>query len=285
MFTTNDTKAIKKKAKMIMKANGFRLLLWNFFIILSTFSAAMSSSDASNVMQSGSTTVNVNPVLYVGGIFSILSLGATFSWLRLMKTENAAALSDTYTWREAFTGINSLKKVIQFFLLNLLIFFKLLVWIIPGLVVIILGLVVIILGSANDNLIAALLITGILLVIASYVMIIVKSFAYSQSTFIFHELLEKDEQNASKREAIKQSESLMDGEKMNYFVFSLSYLGWILGVVLISAFFSFMFYSNDFLQTIIYVVIYGLGMSLLQVYITAGQAGFYYVISKRKGKN
>lgn len=282
MFTTNDRKAIKKKAKMIMKANGFRLLLWNFFIVLSTFSAAMSSSDVGNVMQSGSTPVNVNPVLYVGGILSLLSLGATFSWLRLMKTKNAAALSNTYTWREAFTGINSFKKAIQFFLLNLLIFFKLLVWIIPGLVVMIIGVTI---GSANKNLVAALLFTGIVLLIGSYVIIIVKSFAYSQSTFIFHELLEKDEQTASKREAIKQSESLMDGEKMNYFVFSLSYLGWILGVVLISAFFSFMFYSNDFLQTIIYVVIYGLGMSLLQVYISAGQAGFYYVISKRKGKN
>lgn len=279
MFTTNDRKAIKKKAKLIMKANGFRLLLWNFFIVLSTFSAAMSSSDVGNVMQSGSTTVNVNAVLYVGGI---LSLGATFSWLRLMKTKNAAALSNTYTWREAFTGINSFKKVIQFFLLNLLIFFKLLVWIIPGLVVMIIGVTI---SSANKNLVAALLITGVVLLIGSYVMIIVKSFAYSQSTFAFHELLEKDEQTASKREAIKQSESLMNGKKMNYFVFSLSYLGWVLGVVLISAFFSFMFYSNDFLQTIIYVVIYGLGMSLLQVYITAGQAGFYYVISKRKGKN
>lgn len=52
---------------------------------------------------------------------------------------------------------------------------------------------------------------------------IIKSFAYSQCFFILAENPE-----ISGREALKRSEEMMKGHKMEYFVLSLSFFGWML---------------------------------------------------------
>lgn len=79
------------------------------------------------------------------------------------------------------------------------------------------------LGTIMINIIA-----GILTFLWSLLFIvpgIIKAFAYSQAVFIYRDALDQGEK-ISYLEAITRSRQLMDGHKMDLFVFNLSYIGW-----------------------------------------------------------
>lgn len=82
---------------------------------------------------------------------------------------------------------------------------------------------------------------------------IIKSLAYSQAYFIYRDSVDQG-RPITYLDAITQSRRLMDGHKLEYFVLSLSFIGWLL-LVLITA---------------------GIAMIFVQPYLSLTMANFYH---------
>ena len=62
---------------------------------------------------------------------------------------------------------------------------------------------------------------------------IIKSFAYSQSVFIYHDYLNQHDP-IKFREAVTLSRRLMDGYKWEFFILQLSFIGWFIIAIITS---------------------------------------------------
>ncbi|MDP5273742.1 DUF975 family protein [Chengkuizengella axinellae] len=99
------------------------------------------------------------------------------------------------------------------------------------------------------------ILTGILVLLWALLFIIpgiVKSIAYSQAYYIL-----KDKPNLSILEAIKESNRIMKGHKLDYFLLMLSFIGWM----------------------ILSIFTLGIGLIFLSPYVDTSRATFYLHIS------
>lgn len=118
-----------------------------------------------------------------------------------------------------FVGFKSFGQALGTYLLTVLL---VIAWM---LLVASLGIVLVIVGAVSDA--PVLVILGIPLILAGYVLGIVKQLAYSQAMFLI-----ADDSSLGPLDAISRSVQLMDGRKAKLFCLWLRFLGWALLCIL-----------------------------------------------------
>lgn len=102
-----------------------------------------------------------------------------------------------------------------------------------------------------------------ILAIASLIYLCYKSISYSLTLFILY-----DNQNSTSKEIVENSATLMNGNKMKYFLLCLSFIGWYLLIGLIT-FIGIIFFKN------FSIFILSIGSLLLTPYISSTLVCFY----------
>ncbi|KRN30770.1 hypothetical protein IV36_GL002131 [Liquorilactobacillus mali] len=160
-------------------------------IVLSILIAKYSDSIAKGLSTTGTTgNFDHNNLLgnSVGGIISSMLLtGIGFTFLDWLRTKNAD-FSALKGAFSVFTKRNFLGVLVLYILINIFIFFWSLLFIIPG---------------------------------------IVKSFAYSQTYFVYKDMSQAENaDDFNFLDYITKSRELMNGHKFEFFVLKLSFIGW-----------------------------------------------------------
>lgn len=108
---------------------------------------------------------------------------------------------------------------------------------------------------------------------------IVKSYAYSQAFFIMKEHIDNSEK-VTARQCLAESQRLINGQKSNFFVLVLSFMGWGILSSFVMIFASLLIELSDGFLVIWYVSI--LFSMILIVYIRYSQALFYKELVNNK---
>lgn len=116
----------------------------------------------------------------------------------------------------------------------------------------------------NTSLVAILNIIGCIVIFISIIYLIIKSLLYVISFYILY-----DKSDSSSKEIIKESENLMKGNRCNYILLSLSFIGWYLLIYFVVAI------SLLFLPQQLATIILSLAVVALTPYISISMVNFY----------
>lgn len=185
----------------------------------------------------------------VSAVISIpLSLGLIISFIKLKRGEEVNAfgfLKDGFSrfgkswgiW--AHTLLKLLLPIICLVFMSILMFY----------------FVICLASIPSKHINGSFLLISILLYIVSLVYLVSRSFLYVLAYYIGY-----DEPNLSSKECVKKSEELMKGNRGNYFLLQLSFIGW----------------------AILAVLTLGIGMLWLMPYISVAKVCFYERIANTK---
>jgi uncharacterized membrane protein len=119
------------------------------------------------------------------------------------------------------------------------------------------------------------------LVIALMVIVVRVMLTYSQAFFLLI-----DDPGRGVRDALRQSRNMMFGNKKKLLFLNLSFIGWYLllyfAMILLIAFFVFMYYIPSIVILIAFTVLTGVLQAPLLAYLTVSGAVFYDIITGRR---
>lgn len=176
--------------------------------------------------------------------------GVIVSFLKLKRNDNFS-YGDIFT--EAFKNFVKIWAVVGNQLLKLIIP---IILVVVSIVIMTIGIVIVAIASNSSSdssvflsiLSILFMLVGLIAYIASLVYLLVKSYYYSLSYYLLY-----DNPNMSGKEIVNLSESIMKGQRWNFFCLQFSFIGW----------------------TILAVITCGIGLLFLQPYIEFATIAFY----------
>lgn len=218
---------IKQKIKDVITSQKLSILYWCYPLIISVFYAYRD--------------IDTSFILTI--ILECITVGVSFSWLKIMKSQNAVLMAKSFTVNNAFYGIDRLTIIIKYLGLiayqTFFAFLWTLLFIIPG---------------------------------------IYKGILYSMSIFVYHE----NSENISYKEALATSSNLMRSNIMSYiklfFSYAHYYIAYITCISVVTYLLQLFNQSHNFvymifvLPVIVFSTIIGI---YLKIVFTGLRAGFY----------
>ncbi|MBW1605107.1 DUF975 family protein [Lactobacillus sp. Sy-1] len=232
---------LKSEAKAQLNPHyGFFLLLLIPTYAVSGLNAWLWSSQASqlfssilvensNVANGSINNVNsVNTSNYVNNVLSLLATSLLLSAMFVMIKAMRGQESDfTGGFSKAFNIFTKGDYFFGAFVVGLLKNIYILLWSILSTVISVIAIVCAVLLVKQGILFAILLFAGILIAIATMVLVFAKQLAYSQSQYIFRDAIDSGNP-IGYNEAITKSRKLMNGHKGELFLLILSFILWYL---------------------------------------------------------
>lgn len=242
---------LKKDAKVKLTGNYKKALLFNLIYLVIVYGLAM----LGNLMGESILSVIYEAIVL---IFTLpLSYGVVASTMKIVRNEDVSA---TDFLKIGFSNIKSTWRVTGRTIVKMLLP---VICLIISYAILFTSLLLVFEGSKGTEG-TILFIVSTILVVASLIWTVIKSFSYSLTFYILY-----DKQDATGKEITEKSAELMKGNKLTLFLLSLSFIGWYL-LIYLAALVSVII-LGELAGTVVTAVL----TLLLTPYVTAATICFY----------